>query len=404
MDKEVEMGLRWTFMAIYWRAMEPNGPISVFDNQAWAELDRFVKEAQARHLNILMQAPVIGGNAGSPPDWAGSREAGKSAPMNMQAAADFAGKMAQRYKPGGIVPTQEGWGNSFGIRAWELDNEPASYLTNWSGQAGDYAEFVTLCAAAIRAEDPDAVIVTPSITSYLSPWLTQTLDAHALEGSPFYRQQGIPHSIGPDTDAVSFHIYEGLDTYLGGEDDTVDCRFVSIRNTFESYENVPGFEYERKKEYWHTEGNFDFGLSELSPEQKASWYWQFMTRAFAAGMRKVCIMDATAAERKAVRIYAQALPAPHPMIYSVDQIEVLAGKAHAFRHPLGDQPQDGRIWVLWAEDGTQGAVVRLPVQSDQVGIVDHLGNTQIIPANGNQVTLGLQGGGDASTTYLLLDR
>jgi hypothetical protein len=34
-------------------------------------LDAFVIAAQARGLNILMQAPVVGGNAGGPPDWAG---------------------------------------------------------------------------------------------------------------------------------------------------------------------------------------------------------------------------------------------------------------------------------------------------------------------------------------------
>ena len=83
------MGLRWTYMCVYWRALEPDGPVDP-DRElppAWKELDDFVIEAHQRKLNVLMQAPVVGGNAGGPPDWAGRREAGKSAPQDMDALA-----------------------------------------------------------------------------------------------------------------------------------------------------------------------------------------------------------------------------------------------------------------------------------------------------------------------------
>ena len=82
MDKEVAMGLRWTFMPVYWRALEPDQPVDPATNTppAWEALDRFVIEAHKRRLNILMQAPVVGGNAGGPPKWAGRREKGRAAP------------------------------------------------------------------------------------------------------------------------------------------------------------------------------------------------------------------------------------------------------------------------------------------------------------------------------------
>jgi len=54
--------------------------------------------AQERGLNVLMQAPVVGGNAGGPPEWP-AREKGKSAPANLDALAEFAGKLAERYRP-----------------------------------------------------------------------------------------------------------------------------------------------------------------------------------------------------------------------------------------------------------------------------------------------------------------
>lgn len=143
------MGLRWTFMPVYWSAFEPEGPVdlSAAIPSAWRELDSFVIEVHERRLNVLMQAPVVGGNAGGPPAWAGRRERGKSAPSDMEAAAAFAGKLAGRYAPGGTLSVAQGWGNQYGIRAWELDNEPESYLTHWEDQAGDYAEFATKVTA-----------------------------------------------------------------------------------------------------------------------------------------------------------------------------------------------------------------------------------------------------------------
>jgi hypothetical protein len=145
--------------------MEPDGPVDLsrVTPPAWQALDAFVIAAKERELNVLMQAPVVGGNAGGPPDWAGRREKGKSAPANMDALAEFAGKLAERYRPGGTLAQRESWGERYGVRAWELDNEPESYRTNWKSQAADYAEFVTLAAAQIKATDPQAVIVAPGM-------------------------------------------------------------------------------------------------------------------------------------------------------------------------------------------------------------------------------------------------
>jgi len=55
MDRECAMGLRWTFMPVYWRSMEPDGPVNLKAGEppAWKELDAFVIAAHARKLNIL---------------------------------------------------------------------------------------------------------------------------------------------------------------------------------------------------------------------------------------------------------------------------------------------------------------------------------------------------------------
>ena len=358
LDREVSIGLRWTFMCVYWRIMEPDGPVDLSADLplAWQSLDQFVIAAHRRRLNILMQAPVVGGNAGGPPAWAGRRDPGGSAPQNMRALADFAEKLARRYCPGGVLATEQGWGKSYGVRAWELDNEPESYRTNWKTQAGDYAEFGTLAAARIKSVDPEAVIAMPAIAGggHGINWLAQTLDAHARNGSAIFRERQTPFSIGPSTDVVSFHLYEGLDTFFAGEDRTIGLAFSEVRDVFEKWESrSAGFEYARKKEYWHTEGNFDF-IGLLSEKRRAAWRWQFFTRSFASGIRKVAVMDAKGLELPAVREYVRLLPKPFPMLPD-DRVRVVSGNVSAFRHPA-DQP----VWIVWAKAGTGAAVVDLP--------------------------------------------
>jgi len=257
---ETRMGLRWTFTPVYWRALEPDGPVDLQGGipAAWAELDGFLRQAHGRGLNVLMQAPVMGGNAGGPPIWAGRREKGKSAPLNMEAAARFAGQLAARYAPGGTLARQEGWANSFGVRAWELDNEPDSYRTHWEGQAADYAEFVTQMARAIKRADPAALILGPAtpVSKNSLAWVEAAL--------------GPRWSIGPEIDVVSFHTYEGLDSALQGQDRDIELAFDELRAVFERAESrVPALAFARKREYWHTEGNFDF-LGILSAPRRAA--------------------------------------------------------------------------------------------------------------------------------------
>jgi hypothetical protein len=408
LEVEVAMGLRWTFMCVYWRVMEPDGPVDLSGQlpPAWRSLDEFVKAAHQRKLNILMQAPVVGGNAGGPPTWAGRREAGRSAPQDMAALAEFAGKLAQRYSPGGDLAREEGWGMEYGVRAWELDNEPESYRTNWKGQAADYAEFVTLASAAIRQVDPEALILAPAVASgaHATAWLERTLDAEALAGSTVFRERRKPYSIGPVIDVVTFHNYEGLNTFFAGEDYPVTRAFQEVRRTFEDWETgAPGFAYARKQEYWHTEGNFDFvGL--MSERRRAAWRWQFFTRAFAAGIRKVTVMDAKPLEQTAVRLYIEALPDPFPMHPATEEISMLQGQAHAFRHANGTGSERGRVWVVWAAVDTGDAVVALPAVGETVEVVNVDGRREKLRVEQNRIEVRLSGDSKMPPPVLVIDR
>ena len=408
LDRERAMGLRWTFMPVYWRALEPDGPVDPAreDPPAWRALDAFVIAAQAHGLNVLLQAPVVGGNAGGPPAWAGRREPGKSAPARMDALAEFAGKLARRYRPGGALAQRQGWGARFGVRAWELDNEPESYLTHWQGQAADYAEFVTLASAQIKAADPQAVIVAPGLAAGKPglKWLEQTLDPAARSGSPAFQALNQPYSIGPVVDVVSLHNYEGLDSAFSGGPRTIGQVLDDVSAVFEKWEQrAPGFTYVRKQDYWHTEGNFDF-IRLLSSERRAAWRFQFFTRAFAAGIRKVAVMDASSREQAAVRAYVHALPDPFPMLEASNKVVSVQGQAAAFLHPDSPAEDGGQVWVLWAIAGRGDATVEVPVRRTRVEAIAPDGQVQTLAATGPRVRLHLQGDAKMPAPVLLIDR
>jgi len=409
-DLEVEqsMGLRWTFMPVYWRAMEPEGPVDLAGAlpPPWKELDRFVLACKARGLNILMQAPVVGGNAGGPPRWAGRRQRGKSAPLDMRAAAAFAGKLASRYRPGGTLAMSQGWGDLFGVRAWELDNEPESYLTNWKDQAGDYAEFVTEVAAKLKEADPQAVILAPALAGggHGFRWLQEALDARALAGSPAFRERGTSYSMGRGVDVVSFHCYEGLETAFSSKDRTIETDFQDIRKAFEKWERQPPpFGYARKTDYWHTEGNYDF-LGVMSARRRAAWRVQFMTRGFAAGIRKLAVMDASVLEQAAVRTFIQALPDPFPMTPATPEARVLRGSVVAFIHTDRTSANPGRVWVLWAPAEAGDATVEILVLRSTARLLLMDGSAQTLAALGGRVRVELRGDAKMAPPVIVVDR
>jgi hypothetical protein len=280
------------------------------------------------------------------------------------------------------------------------------YRTHWKGQAADYAEFVTLAAAQIKAADPRALIVAPAISAGKRglPWLEAALDAQTMAGSPAFRVRAKPFSIGPATDVVSLHNYEGLDSLFSGGPRTIGDVLTDVRAVFEKWEQrAPGFTYARKVEYWHTEGNFDF-VGALSAERRAAWRIQFFTRAFAAGLRKVCVMDASERERAAVRAYIRALPWPFPMHAAETEVRVLRGSVAAFRHTEGDETNDGQVWILWAIAGTGEAEVDLPIRRDQITLVSVDGAERKLSTSGPQFRVQLKGDRKMAPPIIVIDR
>jgi hypothetical protein len=235
-------------------------------------------------------------------------------------------------------------------------------------------------------------------------WLEGALDAPGMKGSPTFRARGKPFSIGPVADVVSFHNYEGLDSAFSREPRTVAQVFEDVRNVFEKWEQrAPGFTYAPKQDFWHTEGNFDF-LGALSKERRAAWRWQFFTRAFAAGIRKVAVMDPSGPEQTAIRAYTAALPDPFPMLPVTNDVAIMGGQVIAFRHPDAPEPNAGQVWVIWALAGTGAAQVELPVRYPRSELLSVDGQLLTLTPKAQRVRVDLKGDGKMPPPVMLLDR
>ena len=253
---------------------------------------------------------------------------------------------------------------------------------------------------------PAALILVPATAAVRSawPWIQAALEAHRLSGSAEFRTRGVPYSIGPLADGVSFHIYEGLNAVFSAGNDTVEQFLGELRNVFDRGETVAGgFPYSRKREYWHTEGNFDF-IGWLSAERRAAWRIQFFTRAFAAGVRKVCVMDASEREGAAVRGYIQTLPQPFPMRPADAQVKALRGHATAFLHHDGAGPEAGKVWVLWAVADQGDARVEVPVTHDRVTLMQVDGSKTEHDSSSHILTVNLKGDRKMAPPVLVVDR
>lgn len=137
LDNMVAAGARWLRIDFDWSEIERNEGA-----YHWHRTDRVIDAASARGLKVL-------GLIGESPDWA--RPAGlgsNAAPTDPADYARFAAAATERYQ-------------NRGVEAWELWNEP-NLAMFWAPRPdpGAYADLVKPAVAAMRAVDPQAVIIS----------------------------------------------------------------------------------------------------------------------------------------------------------------------------------------------------------------------------------------------------
>ena len=85
-------------------------------------------------------------------------------------------------------------------------------------------------------------------------------------------------------------------------------------------------------------------------------------------------------------------------------MRVLRGQAAAFRHPDGEQPDAGQVWILWAVAGTGTAQVELPAIRERVTVVQVDGSESVTEAPGHRLVVELEGDRKMAPPVIIADR
>ena len=133
-------GFNWVKQSFSWETIEGAGR----DQYDWSVADRVVQQVNNRGLKLLARLSLDPDKQGF---WAGPP------PGNADAFAEFAGSVAARYN---CTPQALGC-----IQAFQVWNEP-NLAREWGGRRpnpAEYAEFLRKAYAAIKAANPNAIVI-----------------------------------------------------------------------------------------------------------------------------------------------------------------------------------------------------------------------------------------------------
>ncbi|HEU5316990.1 MAG TPA: cellulase family glycosylhydrolase [Chloroflexota bacterium] len=171
-------GFGWVGQQVPWSYVE-----RVKGQPDWAELDRMVDAAMQAGVNVMFS--VV-----SSPSWSRADGRNNGPPDNPADFASFAGQLAARYRGQ--------------VRAYEIWNEQ-NFAREWGGgriNAGEYVELLKAAYPAIKASDPEAVVITgaPTPNGFTDPNIALD-DALYLEQMYQY-QNGVVRTV---SDVIGAH-------------------------------------------------------------------------------------------------------------------------------------------------------------------------------------------------------
>ncbi len=151
LDAYVQLGVRWVRFQVIWDVVERHGP----GTADWSRYDELVRELHERGLKPLAIIQTT-------PAWARVPDCEHvlCPPADAADYARFAAEAAARY--------------AGRIQHWEIWNEPNNhYFWKPGPEPQAYAELLVAAHAAIKAADPQAVVVTGG----LAPAMTERVEA-----------------------------------------------------------------------------------------------------------------------------------------------------------------------------------------------------------------------------------
>ncbi|ACZ43418.1 Carbohydrate-binding family 9 [Thermobaculum terrenum ATCC BAA-798] len=238
--------IAFTREEIFWESVEPRQ-----GEFHWEVFDPSVEEAHRQGVLIMGLLDYFA--PWSVPYGYGGQEGEVDFDTAVRNYANYVYQTVSRYKPGGVLAQQEGWSDGYGIRYWEVWNEPPTF---WFGTAEQFGQLVRAASEAIRSADPQATVVVSS-------------------GGPEFDQTVIEVAGIEAYDALAIHLYPGPTSPEAGS-------FVrSVRDTRDFLDRHGG----QDVAIWITEMGWDTtgGVSEW---EQASYIVRASVQTLAAGSER----------------------------------------------------------------------------------------------------------------------
>lgn len=150
-----DIGLPWVLNGFHWPSIEGERDVYTYAQN----YDAFFLAMAQRNVQVLMSV----GNYW--PTWLEDTEQLK------QELYELTKLLVRRYRPGGDFAQENGLGN-YGVRYWEMINEPNYPCCGWGPHGGEqpvnsalYAELMSEMHRAIREEDSNAFIIFGGLSS-----------------------------------------------------------------------------------------------------------------------------------------------------------------------------------------------------------------------------------------------
>ncbi|MBC8450033.1 MAG: carboxypeptidase regulatory-like domain-containing protein [Chloroflexi bacterium] len=313
----LEAGARWDRWPLYWQWVDQGGYVGFHDTAIPHDYDTLVIQEIEHGLSpiaILLGTPdqrATGGSADVPPPRVqdkvfpspgrirpqqGETSTAASPPIGLfepifadgtdvpapgkavnqaNSWADFVSNTVQRYKPGGDLAQDQGWGDDIGVRYWEIWNEP-DLDQFWSGTVEEYYRLLEVGYQAIQAADPEATVILGGLAFFEKQnWLSDLLAQTGGDPAKAY------------FDVFSFHYYwsiYGTEYWLWRARSTLSANGLSDVPIWITESGVPVWD-----DFPATE--FDGGVPPDSPyrgtmEEQAAYVIQNAALAFYQGVER----------------------------------------------------------------------------------------------------------------------
>lgn len=200
-DNAHASGARWNRWPMYWHTIELNS-----DNFTWADHDAVISAdiAEGFILNaILMGIPgfyfdgdrAIPNTLHEPIFSDGTDIPGPEKSININNKwAQYIYRAVDRYRPGGVLATAQGWPEGAGISYWEIWNEPdLTYF--FDGTKAEYARMLKIGYLVAHHADPNANVISGAMANNFADLNYYKDVLGIIQNDPLAEEHGYFHDI-----------------------------------------------------------------------------------------------------------------------------------------------------------------------------------------------------------------